>query len=95
MQSVRVLGWVSILMAFAIMGMGGAPIAEKFELIWLMNILTGISYVSVALLSVAAIGVGGLGLYHGILVILGREVTTMSKKKAVRPLPANPKVEGP
>jgi len=91
------MGWISLLMAFAIGGMGGAPIAEKFDLPWLMYILTGIAYVSVALLAVAAIFVGGLGLWHGILVILGKEVGTFSgeRKPEPKPLPGNPQVERP
>lgn len=95
MQSVRIMGWVSILMAMAILGMGGAPIAEKFEVAWLVTVLTGISYLSVGLLAVAALFIGGLGMWHGILVIFGREVGRVSQVAPVRPLPAEPRVEGP
>ena len=85
MQSVRLMGWVSVLMAFAILGMGGAPIAEKFEVFWLMHALTWISWISVGLLSIAAFFIGGLGLYHGFLVLMGKEVGTISGKPPQQP----------
>jgi hypothetical protein len=85
MQSLRVMGWVSIFIALAILGMGGAPIAEKFDVLWLMTALKWLSYVSVVVLVVAALGIGGLGLYHGILTVLGKDVGTLSRKSAPEP----------
>ena len=96
-ESVRLMMWVSVLMALAILGMGGAPIAEMLEIGWLTTALTWIAYASVGLLAVAAFFLGGMGLWHGILVILGRDVGTVSRKRAPRApeLPARPRVEGP
>ena len=65
------MGWVSLLICFAILGMGGAPIAEKFGPSWLVTIFTSISYISLAFLSVATLLIGGLFLYHGALTFLG------------------------
>lgn len=93
MQSMRILGWVSIFMALAIMGMGGAPIAEKLGIEWLRLALLGCAYASVAVLILAAFLVGGMGLYHGILVILGREVGTIRPKAPDKPMTAPPQVE--
>lgn len=97
MVSVRIMGWISLLMAFAILGMGGAPIAEKLGVDWLVLVLIGISYVSVAFLTVAALVVGGIGLQHGILVILGRDVATSkgAGSKPTRQVPERPRVTGP
>lgn len=96
MQSVRVMMWVSVLMGTAILGMGGAPIAEKFGPEWMVTVLTWISYVSVGLLAIAAVFIGGLGAWHGLLVILGRDIGTVSQPGAApAPLPSKPTVEAP
>jgi hypothetical protein len=87
MQSVRLMQWVSILLAFSILGMGGAPIAEKFELIWLMELLKWMAWISVGFLSIAALFMGGLGIHHGILVVLGKEVGTINPKAPLPPPP--------
>ena len=94
-SSVEIMGWVSILIATSILGMGGAPIAEKFEISWLVVVLTWISYFSIGLLSIATFIIGGLGLYHGILTILGKEVGTVRRKPGQKSLHVRPRVEGP
>ena len=71
-QTMNIMGWISLLVCFAIMGMGGAPIAEKFGPAWLVTVLTSISYVSLGLLTIATLIVGGLGIHHGYLTIMGR-----------------------
>ncbi len=93
MQSLRIMGWVSILIALAVAGMGGAPIAELFGLTWLVLALKWLSYVSVSILTVATVLIGGLGMYHGILTVLGKEVGTVTTKKQPAPLPSRPVVE--
>jgi hypothetical protein len=92
MGSLRIMGWVSILVATAVAGMGGAPIAEKFGVMWLMTGLTWVSYASVALLAVATMIIGGLGMYHGVLTVLGKEVGRVTAPPTARPLP-RPTVE--
>ena len=84
-QVMNWMGWVSLFICFAILGMGGAPIAERFELDWLVTILTGISYVSIGLLAIAALLIGGLFFYHGFLTLLGKspgEVIEKDKQRA-------------
>ena len=50
----------------------------------------------VFLLAVAALFIGGLGLWHGILVILGKDVGRVSEPGAEpKPLPRKPAVEEP
>ena len=84
-----------MLVCFAIMGMGGAPIAEKFEVMWLVEVLKWISYISCALLAIATALVGGLGLYHGILTVFGKDIGTISTPVADSPLMGAPEVRGP
>jgi hypothetical protein len=94
MQSLRIMGWVSILVALAVAGMGGAPIAEYFGLSWLVVALKWLSYGSVGILAVATLLIGGLGMYHGILTVLGKEIGTITpKRNATGSLPSRPVVE--
>jgi len=81
--------------AFAILGMGGAPIAEYFELPWLVILLQWIAYISVAVLLVATVVIGGLGMYHGILTVLGKSPGTLQNTPTPAPLPNAPRVDGP
>ena len=83
MGSLRIMGWVSIGIALAVAGMGGAPIAEYFGILWLMVGLTWLSYVAVACLAVATLLIGGLGMYHGILTVLGKEVGRISARPSI------------
>ena len=92
-QTMNIMGWISLLMCFAIMGMGGAPIAEKFGPQWLVTVLTTISYISIALLTIATLAVGGLGLYHGYLTIRGKEIGTISRPPESEQVPSKPVVE--
>ena len=78
------MGWVSLLICFAILGMGGAPIAEKFGPSWLVTVLTSISYVSLAFLSVATLLIGGLFFYHGALTFFGVSPGEVIKKDEER-----------
>jgi len=93
MKSMEIMGWVSILIALSILGMGGAPIAEKFDVFWLMHGLKWMAYLSIALLCVATFLIGGMGIYHGILTVLGKEVGTVRTKPTPAGLPAQPQVE--
>jgi len=95
MGSLRIMGWISILVAMAILGMGGAPIAEKFGVTWLVFVLKWIAYVSVGLVAVATLVIGGLGMHHGILTLLGKDVSTLSSSSPERRLSGTPRVEGP
>lgn len=91
-STMYVMGWVSLLVCFAIAGMGGAPIAEYYGIAWLEVGLRWLAYVSVGLLSIATLLIGGLGMYHGILTVLGRSPGTVTRP----PAPATafePKVE--
>jgi len=84
-----ILGWVSMAMATAILGMGGAPIAEKFGYPVTMQALQWIAYGSVAVLCVASLIIGGIGIKHGVMVILGKEIETLKGEPVIRqPLPA-------
>ena len=78
------MGWVSLLICFAILGMGGAPIAEKFGPPWLLTVFTGISYVSLGFLSIATLLIGGLFLYHGALTFFGISPGEVIKKDEER-----------
>lgn len=93
--SMNILGWISMLVAVAIAGMGGAPIAEYFGLIWLMHALVWMSYIALFLLSIATLIVGGLGLYHGYLTVIGQSPGTISENHVVPNtiVPADPEVE--
>tara|TARA_Y100001934_G_C12293075_1_gene745888 strand:+ start:470 stop:781 length:312 start_codon:yes stop_codon:yes gene_type:complete len=93
--SMNILGWIAMLVAIAIAGMGGAPIAEYFGLIWLMHGLVWMSYIALFLLSVATLIVGGLGLYHGFLTVIGQSPGTISEKQPVANsfVPVEPRVE--
>ena len=90
-----IMGWVAMLVAIGIAGMGGAPIAEYFGQIWLMHTLKWIAWIAIALLSVATLIIGGLGLYHGILTIMGKSPGTVTAPMAAAPLPSVPQVEDP
>ena len=93
--SMNILGWISMLVAIAIAGMGGAPIAEYFGLVWLMHGLRWISHIALFLLSVATLVVGGLGLYHGFLTVIGKSPGTISENEVVvnSQVPVEPYVE--
>ena len=76
-QVMNWMGWVSLLICFAIMGMGGAPIAERFGPAWMVTVLTGIAYISIGFLTIATLLVGGLFFYHGFLTLIGRSPGTI------------------
>ena len=78
------MGWISLLICFAIMGMGGAPIAERFGPEWLVTVLTGIAYISISLLAVATLLIGGLFFYHGFLTLIGRSPGTIIEEDRER-----------
>lgn len=71
-QVMNWMGWISLLICFAIMGMGGAPIAERFGPEWMVTVLRGIAYISISLLAVATLLIGGLFFYHGFLTLVGK-----------------------
>ena len=78
------MGWVSLLICFSILGMGGAPIAEKFGPSWLVTVFTSVSYISLGFLSIATFLIGGLFFYHGALTLMGKspgEVIEKDKKR--------------
>ena len=83
-QVMNWMGWISLLICFAIMGMGGAPIAERFGPEWLVTVLTGIAYISISLLAVATLLIGGLFLYHGFLTLSGRSPGTIIEEARER-----------
>ncbi|MDP7039747.1 MAG: hypothetical protein QGI45_11355 [Myxococcota bacterium] len=93
--SMNILGWISMLVGVAIAGMGGAPIAEYFGFIWLMHALVWMSYIALFLLSIATLVVGGLGLYHGYLTVIGQSPGTISGHKVLPNtiVPVEPEVE--
>ena len=93
--SMNILGWISMLVAVAIAGMGGAPIAEYFGLIWLMHALVWMSYIALFLLSLATLVVGGLGLYHGFLTVIGQSPGTISEQNVASNtiVPVEPEVQ--
>ena len=83
-QVMNWMGWVSLLICFAIMGMGGAPIAERFGPEWLVTVLTGIAYISSGFLAIATLLIGGLFFYHGFLTLIGRSPGTIMAEDAER-----------
>ena len=80
------MGWVSLFICFAILGMGGAPIAEKYGPEWLVGVLTTISYVSLGVLAIATLFVGGLFLHHGFLTLIGKSPGEVIKQDSQRRL---------
>ena len=91
-QVMNWMGWVSFLICFAIMGMGGAPIAERFGPAWMVTVLTGIAYISIGLLAIATLLIGGLFFYHGFLTLIGRSPGTIMAEDEQR-LAELPKVQ--
>lgn len=78
------MGWVSLFICFAILGMGGAPIAEKFGPPWLVTVFTSVSYVSLGFLTIATLLIGGLFFYHGFLTLIGKSPGEVIKKDQER-----------
>ena len=78
------MGWVSLLICFAILGMGGAPIAEKFGPSWLVTVFTSVSYISLGFLSIATLFIGGLFFYHGALTLMGKSPGEVIEKDKER-----------
>ena len=78
------MGWVSLLICFSILGMGGAPIAEKFGPEWLVTVFTSISYISLGFLTIATLLIGGLFFYHGALTLMGKSPGEIIEKDKER-----------
>ena len=73
-------------------GRGGAPIAERFGPEWMVTVLTGIAYISISLLAVATLLIGGLFFYHGFLTLIGRSPGTIIEEDRER-LAAQPVIK--
>lgn len=87
------MGWISVLVAVAIGGMGGAPIAEKFQVFWLMHTLKWTAWIACALLAVATLLVGGMGVYHGLLTVVGKSPGSLKNNTPSVNVPKVPVVE--
>lgn len=83
-QVMHMMGWVSFAVCLAILGMGGAPIAEKFGIDWLVTALTGIAYIANAFLAISSLLIGGLFLYHGALTLMGKSPGQIMQEDAER-----------
>ena len=80
MASVKIMQWISLFLTTAIAGMGLAPIAEYYDLITLRDILFWIGAISAGALVIAGIFIGGIAIYHGYLVLMGKQVPTLNQK---------------